>query len=140
MKFKHVSLVLGLVGLGVFFIRPTDNLGIDRSSKVTAIERLHKGEPGFGDDAFEVSRYRLAEPGVIKDFKNYDEGYQRSLDFHSGLIEIEMGEKRDKLYSDIDKIVAAGDSIYRSFDDGDEYKLYIYSPKLNQGYFIYVNL
>lgn len=127
--------------LGMFSCNSSSNLDIDSNSKVKSTEIVFKSERGFGSDTFEIHKFTLVNPNKINGFKNYDDNFKTSLKFFSDSIDESLKKyDSDRLYSNIDKVINAGDSIYKSLDYGDEIKLYIYSPKLNDGYFIYLKI
>lgn len=139
MKIKIIIVLLGALNLGLFHLSACSNLEID--SRLKSVDAVFKSVRGFGSDAFEIHKFTLVDPVKINGFKDYSNTFMTHFKFIAGSMEEDMEESQiDTLNSNIDKIVNTGDSVYRFLETDDEFKLYIYSPKLNEGYFIYLKI
>lgn len=113
---------------------------MDIDSKLKSVESIFVSERGFGADTFEVYKFSLANPDKLTGFQDTNEEYKKRLAFYFYQTTEMEKEQRDSLNTSIEKIMQNEDAVYQFEETESTTKLYLYSPKLNVGYFFYLRI
>ena len=101
----------------------------------------------FGADSFEIYQFSLEEPNPIENFEKIDKNYFLKFKNFKDMIEVEFNDPENikfdkaKLLQTVSLIEDMDDSQYLYLESENmKYEIYVYSLKMNVGYYLMLKL
>lgn len=109
----------------------------DISSSISEYYVVYKSERGFGNDRFDIYSFSLEQPDDLDGFIEIDREFDKYSRNFITMIESIFADdhtESEAFKMEIKRIAEAKDGRYMHLSSNGSEKLYMYSPKLNQGY------
>lgn len=107
-------------------------------------EILYESEAGFGNDEFNICRFSLDKPKIIKGFNSADNLLNKVIEndikdfFDRELENNDTDFDYNRFYQELSELEKSTETtyLYRKIENDLSYELYIYNREMNIGYYI----